>query len=131
MPIRSEGTWNTIYPVERPPTNAAEQAQYGAQRRFASDDYFEALGIPILTGRAFESTDRVGSPSVVIVSATMAERWFPDENPIGKELSVWGQNWQSVGVAADVREFGLDQAFTPVFYLPARQVTPDRMQFLD
>lgn len=130
VPIRSGGTWNTIYPVERPPTNAAEQAQFGAQRRFASDDYFDALGIPILTGRAFESTDRVGSPNVVIVSATMAERWFPDENPLGKELFVWGQNWQLVGVAADVREFGLDQDFTAIFYLPARQVTPDRMQML-
>jgi putative ABC transport system permease protein len=130
VPIRSGGTWNVIYPVERPPTNAAEQAQFGAQRRFASDDYFDALGIPIMTGRAFESGDRVGSPSVVIISQTMAERWFPNENPVGKELFVWGGNWQVVGVAADVREFGLGQDFTPVFYLASRQVTPDRMQLL-
>jgi putative ABC transport system permease protein len=130
VPIRPGGTWNVIYPVERPPTNAAEQAQFGAQRRFASDDYFEALGIPILTGRAFESTDRVGSPSVLIISNTMAERWFPDENPVGKELSVWGQNWQVVGVAADVREFGLAQDYPALFYMSSFQVFPDRMQLL-
>jgi predicted permease len=130
VPIRSGGTWNTIYPVERPPTNAAEQAQFGAQRRFASDNYFDALGIPILTGRAFESTDRVGSPPVLIISATMAARWFPDENPLGKELFVWGQNWQVIGVAADIREFGLAQDFTPVFYMSSDQITPDRMELL-
>ena len=130
VPIRSGGTWNVVYPVERPPANAAERAQFGAQRRFASDDYFDALGIPILTGRAFESTDRVGSPSVLIISATMAERWFPAENPLGKELFVWGQNWQVVGVASDVREFGLASDYSPVFYMPSRQVAPDRMQIL-
>ncbi len=130
VPIRSGGTWNTIFPVERPPTNAAERAQFGAQRRFASDDYFESLGIPILTGRAFESTDRAGDAGVLIINATMAERWFPDENPLGKELFVWGQNWQVVGVAADVREFGLATDFTPVFYMASRQVTPDRMELL-
>jgi predicted permease len=130
VPVRQGGTWNTIYPVERPPTNAAERAQFGAQRRYASDDYFDALGIPILTGRAFESTDRAGDAAVLIISATMAERWFPEENPLGKELFVWGQNWQVVGVAADVREFGLAQDFTPVFYMASRQVTPDRMQLL-
>ena len=130
VPIRSGGTWNTIYPVERPPTNAAERAQFGAQRRFASDHYFETLGIPILTGRAFEPVDRAGSSGVVIINATMAERWFPNENPLGKELFVWGQNWQVVGVAANIREFGLARDFTPVFYMASRQVTPDRMQLL-
>ncbi len=130
VPIRSGGTWNVVYPVERPPTNAAERARFGAQRRFVSDDYFDALGIPILTGRAFESTDRAGDAGVLIINATMAERWFPGENPLGKELFVWGQNWQVVGVAADIREFGLASDFSPVFYMASRQVTPDRMQLL-
>ena len=130
VPIRSGGTWNTIYPVERPPTNAAERARYGAQRRFASPSYFETLGIPILMGRPFESTDRVGSPPVLVLSATMAERWFPEQNPLGKELFVWSQSWQVVGVASDIREFGLDREYSPVFYMASNQVTPDRMQFL-
>jgi putative ABC transport system permease protein len=130
VPIRSGGTWNTIYPVERPPTNAAERAEFGAQRRYASDDYFDALGISILTGRVFESTDRVGTTPVLVISATMAERWFPGENPLGKELFVWGQNWQVIGVAADIREFGLATEFPAVFYMSSRQVTPDRMQLL-
>jgi putative ABC transport system permease protein len=130
VPIRSGGTWNTIYPVERPPANAAEEAQFGAQRRFASDDYFDALDIPMMTGRTFESNDRTGSPNVIIISATMAAQWFPDQNALGRELFVWGQSWQIVGVAGDVRELGLAQDFTPVFYLPARQVAPDRMQLL-
>ncbi len=129
-PIRTGGTWNTIYPVERPPSSEAERAQFGAQRRFASDDYFDTLGISILTGRAFEATDQVGSPNVVIISATMAERWFPGENPLGKELFVWDENSQVVGVAEDVREFGLAMDIPPVFYMSSRQVGPDGMQLL-
>ena len=54
----------------------------------------------------------------------------PRREPLDKELSVWDQQWQVVGVAGDVREFGLAQDFTPVFYLPARLVAPDRMQLL-
>lgn len=127
-PIATGGTWNTIYPVERPPADAAERAQFGAQRRFASDEYFDAMGIPILMGRAFDSNDRAGEAGVLIINSTMADSWFPNENPLGKELFVWGQNWQVVGVAADIREFGLASDFTPLFYMASRQITPDRMQ---
>ena len=130
VPIRSGGTYNTIYPVNSPPSNASDRARFAAQRRLASEDYFDALGISILSGRAFQSTDTVVSPAVLIINATMAEQWFPTENAVGKELFVWDQSWQVVGVAGDIREFGLASDIPPVFYTSSRQITPDSTQLL-
>ena len=129
-PIRSGGTWNTIYPADRPPKDAAQRAQFGAERRFASDDYFSTMGIPILMGRALQPSDRLGSSAVVVISDTMAQQYFPDESPLGKELVLWRRNFEVVGVAGDVREFGLAEGFPKLFYLPSRQATPSRMELL-
>jgi putative ABC transport system permease protein len=51
-----------------------------------SPEYFTALGVPVLQGRGFNAADRKGSPLVVIINKTLAERYFPDESPIGKRL---------------------------------------------
>jgi putative ABC transport system permease protein len=130
VPIRSGGTWNHIYPADRPPSNAAERDQMAGQRRIASDEYFTALGIPILAGRALEPTDVQDSPAVMVISNAMAERVFPGESPLGKDLVLWGQNFAVVGVAADVREFGLAADYPSVFYLSTRQVPQARLQLL-
>lgn len=130
VPIRGGGTYNTVYPVDRPPATPAERAQYAAQRRFASDDYFATMGIPILAGRPLEPTDRVGSPNVLVISNTMAQDYFPGENPLGKELALWDRRFQVVGVAGDVREFGLGADFPRLFYVSSRQVAPDHMELL-
>lgn len=56
----------------------AEQDQPSAELRVASRDYFRTIGIPLLRGCAFESSDRLGSPPVVLVSETMARRFWPN-----------------------------------------------------
>jgi putative ABC transport system permease protein len=130
VPIRTGGTYNEIHRADRPPTNTAERDAMFGQRRFASEDYLNTMGIPILAGRSLEPTDRLGSTKVIVISKTMADLFFQQENPLGKEMVLWGQNFQIVGVVGDVREFGLGATPPPVFYMPSRQWPQARMQLL-
>ncbi len=74
-------------------------------------DYFRTMGIPLLRGRSFTDQDRAGAPEVVVVSESLARRYFPNEDPIGKRLRNphRGPGWQTVvGVVGDVREYDLE-----------------------
>lgn len=92
-------------------------------------DYFQIMGIPLLRGRAFDSSDRAGAPDVVIVSESFAKVAWPGEDPIGKRMTGGGldsyggrQRWASVvGVAGDVHQHDLTAEPTPTFYFPYHQ----------
>jgi putative ABC transport system permease protein len=87
-------------------------------------DYFRALGIPLLQGRLFNSTDTAGTPTVAIVSAGMAKRFWPGENVIGRRLRPGFPNdsWCTVvGVVGDVKSGGLDDKSSLALYLPYEQ----------
>jgi putative ABC transport system permease protein len=101
-----------------------------AQARSAGPQYFAAMGIPLLRGRLFDARDRAGAPQVLIVSAEVARRYFPGEDPIGKYIETgWsGPGWPGVkfggeviGVVGDVRQGALDQAVTPHMYMSYQQ----------
>jgi len=116
------GLWNGIWPADRPPADASERI--AATRRFAMDGYFRTLGVPVLAGRTFESTDRTGSQTVTVVSQTLAKQVFQDENAVGKILILpWGDGipLEIIGVVGDLPDYGLGADFRPVFYLPNRQ----------
>ncbi len=72
-------------------------------------DYLRIMRIPLLAGRTFSEADGMKAPGVVLVSASTARRYWPDENPIGKHIkTVWEQQWRTVvGVVADVRQYDL------------------------
>ncbi|HYV05749.1 MAG TPA: ABC transporter permease, partial [Blastocatellia bacterium] len=94
---------------------------------FISPEYFASLGIPLVQGRSFNAADKEGSPLVVIINQTLAERYLPDENPIGKRLKVGGENrprnpWMEiVGVVGNVAYSGLDGQPEPAYYVPLTQ----------
>jgi putative ABC transport system permease protein len=99
-----------------------------------SPDYFRALGVPMLRGRAFTESDALESPSVAILPESLAKRCFPNENPIGKriykgrldpgqagELDRWTNVslWtEIVGVVADVKSMSLDPQVESNVYVP-------------
>lgn len=90
-------------------------------------DYLEIMQIPLLAGRRFTYADGEKSPGVVLVSESTARHFWPDENPIGKQIRVvWDEKWRTVvGVVADVRQYNLTGT-TPdwingEFYLPYPQ----------
>ena len=93
---------------------------------FVSPRYFETLGIPLLGGRDFEFRD-VGRARVAIVNQTMARRYFPGVDPIGKHVAIdpdrkngaWfgtDQPYEIVGLAGDVKTFELRDAPYPLIY---------------
>ncbi|HJU75237.1 MAG TPA: ABC transporter permease [Gemmatimonadaceae bacterium] len=99
----------------RPP-----EARYSA----ASDDYFTALGIPLLRGRTFNASDHAGAPVVAIVSAGLAKQFWPAGDPIGTRIRL-GPNervqWATiVGIVGDVH-LGSAEAPRPTIYTSQRQ----------
>jgi predicted permease len=87
---------------------------------YASANYFDALGIPLLEGRAFAATDPSVVPLEVIVSRALADRYWPGQPAEGKQvrLAPLGPTFTIVGVAGNVRGVSLDQPPDETIYLP-------------
>jgi putative ABC transport system permease protein len=84
--------------------------------------YFEAMDVPIVRGRGFETTDRAGNRDVIVINEALAERHWPDENPIGREVVFSSHGSEVVGVAANTGVSGTSTtAQRPMVYFPVYQ----------
>jgi predicted permease len=89
-----------------------------------SSDYFKAMNVPIVAGRGFTDDDRPDTPRVAIVNETMAQKFWPKENAVGKTLhsrSFEGPLFQIIGVAADHKVTGVGEPPTPFLHVARRQ----------
>jgi len=97
----------------------------GTEYRLASEDYFDAVGIPLLRGRVFESGDGPDAQRVAVVSRSLAERLWPGEDPLGKlvQFDMGGDLRPStvVGIVGDIHDYSLEREPRPTFYAPYRQ----------
>lgn len=86
-------------------------------------DYFQTLGIPLVKGRDFTPGDREGSPGVVIVNEELAQRYFRDQNPLGKRLRLGskGEFLEIIGVVRTAKYRNLRESPLPFFYRPLAQ----------
>jgi len=91
-------------------------------------DYFRALGIPLRAGRTFSEIDTPAGQQVCIVSESLAEKYWPGENPVGKRLKMGSEASDAkapwlfvVGVAGNVRSQGQFAPFVPEIYVPYTQ----------
>src|SRR5262249_24556081 len=94
-----------------------------ADVRSVSPDYFRALGLALKFGRLIEAADR--ERNVAVLSAHLAERGWPGQNPIGRKFR-FGANpsavvYEVIGTVGDVRGTGLEQPPTPTAYVPYPQ----------
>ncbi|HEX8186333.1 MAG TPA: ABC transporter permease, partial [Blastocatellia bacterium] len=91
-----------------------------AQTAVASTGYFDAIGIPLVKGRLFTEQEDENAPGVIVVNQLFAQKYFPDEEPLGKRIR-FGRQPQSpwftiVGVVRDVKNEGLDVETRPQIY---------------
>jgi putative ABC transport system permease protein len=127
-PLSQEETSRGFEVENRPPLAPGHFT--AAQYRRISPNYFATLGIPLVQGRAFADRDDADAPGVAVISVTMARRYWPNEDPLGKNLIIrdGGRNPREViGVVGDVKHTGLDKQSQPVMYVPVAQRAVDRM----
>ena len=112
------------------PYGAAEPIESGPSVLFniVSEDFFNTLGVPILKGRAFTEGDRNDAAPVAVIDETMAERFWPGQDPIGQRITIGEQGSDSaivyrtvVGVAKNVRHYTLREPSRIQVYIPLRQ----------
>jgi putative ABC transport system permease protein len=116
------------FSVEGRPWPGPGEPVIEAEQPKITPEYFRAMGIPVLRGRAFTWADNENSPEVAVVSEDLVRRYWPDEDPIGKRLSVNNRSgqpvWrQVVGVVKDVKHDGLTNQVRPAIYVPVSQLT--------
>jgi putative ABC transport system permease protein len=116
---------------DQPVTDPALRPRTGY--RVISPGYFETLRIPILKGRGFDAADEENGQPVIVLGAALAERFWPEQDPIGKRLRLdEHEEWLTVvGVAGDVNMYNWwDGADQSAVYLPLRQApVPQSLQF--
>src|SRR5689334_1745543 len=95
-------------------------------------DYFQTLGISIIRGRQFDSTDREDSPKVAVINEAAAHRFWPNQDPVGKRFKFFGEPYvvQVVGVARDAKYNTLGEEPTPYLYLPLIQTPSPALTLL-
>ncbi|MGD2071665.1 MAG: ABC transporter permease [Gemmatimonadota bacterium] len=135
--VASVGSTNTVpltgfdgdasFHVEGRPLPAPGE-EPAAWIREVTPDWFGTMGIQVVQGRGFTPADREGDSEVVVINETMAARYFPGENPVGKRLTFSDPTgadprWREiVGVARDIRNFGIREDSRNAVYLPWAQV---------
>jgi predicted permease len=108
--------------IEGEPASPGTDAPlHETEHRTVAPGYFATLGVPLLAGRDFREADRAGAPSVAVVSATLARRYFPDGSPVGRRVRILGESRTIVGVVGDVRHERLTSGAEPVLYMPLGQ----------
>jgi predicted permease len=123
LPLDYKGDSNNFTLEGRPPEPGRA---YDACTRLVSPGYLEALGVPLRRGRHFAEADGPEALPVAIVNETMERQYWPGEDAVGKRYKLGGPQsntpWVTVvGVAADVRQNGVDVPAKAEMYLPYRQ----------
>ncbi len=100
-----------------PPSERARDADY----RVASAGFFSTMGIPLIRGRLFQESDGPDSPHVAVVSQSLVKRFWPNEDPVGKQIEYGNMDGDLrlltiVGIVGDVRDSGLDRDPRPTVY---------------
>jgi predicted permease len=116
------GRQGTSFKLEGQPEHPGHENRTNVS--IVSPGYFRTMGIPLLQGREFSASDVEDAPGVVIINNYLAQRYFPDQNPLGKRVDMGfrsGTLLQIIGVVADERHDTLQADLHPAMYLPYAQ----------
>ena len=121
LPLTNRGGSNGFRIEGRPAPEPGSSPD--ANYRLVTEDYFRTMGIPLKTGRLFDSGDHADAPWVLVINETMARQYWQGEDPIGKRINrSAGQPWLTiVGIVGDVRGMGLEVPVRAQMYRPVYQ----------
>ena len=105
----------------------SEREAWNAEWYPISSGYFHTLKIPLIRGREFTMDDSETARPVAIINASMAQRFFPNEDPIGQQFTsdlLYDQPREIVGIVGDVRQDRYQYAPQPQMYVPRAQLPP-------
>src|SRR5437016_1795156 len=122
VPMGVMSTFDSLN-IERHPAQPGQQPP-SVQYNMVTPGYFDTLHIPVRHGRAFTESDEEKTLAVAVVNQTMAKKFWPDEDPLGKRFSTKGPSGpfiEVVGVVQDGKYKGVIEVPQPHFYLPLSQ----------
>jgi predicted permease len=122
QPMGGGGFGRTVFPEGTDPSSGEAGVFVNATN--VSPGYFETLDIAIKRGRGLLESDREGAVLAVVVNETMAKRFWPDQDPLGKRFKFFGDQEfrQVVGVAEDTKLFTMTEDPQPIAYVPLLQM---------
>jgi putative ABC transport system permease protein len=125
LPFTEDGSTEPIAIEGRPEVEFAVQPEVAV--RTISTGYLKTMHIPLLAGRDFADSDLVDRPAAIVISESMAREFWPNENPVGKRLTLSfcpGKLREVVGVVGDVKFRGLSSRESlAIVYVPLTQIT--------
>jgi len=132
VPLNGYHATADLWPADRPVPPPAERAQ--AQYRMISPSYVRTFGLPLIAGRSFDDHDTASGEPVVLISRTLAARYWTPASAVGQSVAVDDagapRRARIVGVVGDVKHYGLDAEVTPDVYAPIPQVPDQTVQWL-
>jgi putative ABC transport system permease protein len=111
--------------IENRPLPAGQELV--ADFRRISPRYLNTMGIALLRGRPLSDRDGRAAPPVILIDETLAHQYFPDDDPIGRRMRLWGEFREIVGVVGQVHHYGLEKQPEPTIYAPFEQMTDKAM----
>lgn len=118
-----------IWPVEVGEHVVERSAAHTASMRFVTPGFFAAMRIPLRTGRDVEDGDTLDRLYAAVVSESFAQRYWPNQNPLGRHFQMAFHDRAVVGVVGDIRVRGMESASEPQVYFPYRQVQDGWFQY--
>ncbi len=98
------------------------EPEFHGEAYFVTPEYFRTMRIPLLAGRNLAPGDNESAPTVCLIDRKLADRFFPHQDPIGQEISMYKGWARIVGVTAAVRADGLEEETRPVVYYAMAQI---------
>lgn len=125
LPLEAGTTGLNTFEIEGQANTGVQRDMPVAFERPASGSYFETMGIPLVRGRTFTQQDTIDSPLVAIVDESAVQRYWPNEEAIGKHIYYTRrgkkQSLEIVGVVGSVKHNYLDTKMAPTIYRPVAQ----------
>lgn len=116
-----------------PATLGSNEKETNLEARWTSPGFFSTMGIPVLRGREFSDQDQKGAPNVIIINESMAQRFFPRHDAVGRGFKVSlhdKDSYQIIGIVADTRDIQLNAKPRPEIYFPILQAAGNELRIM-